>query len=163
NPSLFVPPGGTANSISKEAAAASAPQGGLNAPAPPPTANFEGLDFATYGNGHPPDPNGDVGPNYYIQSINTSIGIFNKSNGNLVAAFGFNTFMSQGHFGNPCDTSNFGDAVVLYDTFEDRWIITDFAFTLTGNTVNNPPGAWQCFAVSQSGDPVSGGWNYYSI
>jgi hypothetical protein len=27
----------------------------------------------------------------------------------------------------------------------------------------NPPGSFQCFAVSQSGDPVGGGWNYYSI
>lgn len=27
----------------------------------------------------------------------------------------------------------------------------------------NPPGAYQCLAVSLSGDPVAGGWNYYSI
>src|SRR5207245_1780803 len=27
----------------------------------------------------------------------------------------------------------------------------------------NPPGAFECFAVSRSGDPVSGGWNFYSI
>src|SRR5436190_900183 len=162
HPTMFVPPGETVGSVSKGATVA-APQVGLNAPAPPPTNSFEGLDFATWGNGHPPDTNGDVGPNYYIQAINTSIGIFDKSNGHLVTAFGFNTFMSQGHFGNPCDTSNVGDPVVLYDTFEDRWIITDFAFTLTSGAVNNPPGAFQCFAVSQSGDPVSGGWNYYSI
>jgi len=81
-----------------------------------------------------------------------------------VAAFTFNTFMSQGNFGNLCDTNNFGDPVVLYDTFEDRWIITDFAFTLDGSgNVNNPPGAFQCFATSKTGDPVSGGWNFYSL
>jgi hypothetical protein len=72
--------------------------------------------------------------------------------------------MSQGAFGNLCDTNNFGDPVVLYDTFEDRWIITDFAFTLDGsNNVINPPGSFQCFAASKTGDPVSGGWNFYSI
>jgi hypothetical protein len=50
------------------------------------------------------------------------------------------------------------------DTFEDRWIITDFAFTLDGsNNVINPPGAFQCIAASKTGDPVSGGWNFYSI
>ena len=27
----------------------------------------------------------------------------------------------------------------------------------------NPPGAFQCFAVSKTGDPVTGGWNFYSI
>ena len=48
--------------------------------------------------------------------------------------------MSQGHFGNLCDTDNFGDPVVLYDSFEDRWVITDFAFQLDGsNNVINPP------------------------
>src|SRR5512143_1726174 len=29
----------------------------LSAPAPSPIASFEGLDFANWGDGHPPDPN----------------------------------------------------------------------------------------------------------
>jgi len=97
-------------------------------PAPSPSNSFEGLDFTNWGAGHPPDTNGDVGPQYYIQTINTSVGIYNKSDGTRVAAFSFNTLMSQGNFGNLCDTNNYGDPVVVYDTFEDRWIITDFAF-----------------------------------
>ncbi len=123
--------------------------------APPPIVSFDGLDFATWGAGHPPDTNGDVGPIYYIQTVNTSIGIFLKTGGAPVAAFTFNTFMSQGAFGNLCDTNNFGDPVVLYDTFEDRWVITDFAFQLdVSNNVVNPPGSFQCIAVSKTGDPV---------
>jgi hypothetical protein len=130
------------------------------AAAPAPTASFDGLDFATWGAGHPPDTVGDVGPTYYIQSINSSIGIYRKSDGFRVAAFTFNTFMSQGNFGNLCDNNNFGDPVILYDTFEDRWVITDFAFQVDGlGNVVNPPGAFQCFAVSKTGDPVSGGWS----
>ena len=136
----------------------------IAAAAPVPDSSFDGLDFANWGAGHPPDENGDVGPTYYIQTVNTSIGIYDKSNGNRVAAFTFNAFMSQGNFGNLCDTNNFGDPVVLYDSFEDRWFITDFAFKLdaSGNVVN-PPGSFQCFAVSKTGDPVNGGWNFYSI
>jgi hypothetical protein len=134
-----------------------------SAPAPAPTKSFDGLDFANWGAGHPPDTVGDVGPTYFIQAVNTSIGIFRKSDGVRVAAFTFDTFMSQGNFGNLCDTDNFGDPVVLYDTFEDRWVITDFAFQLSGGAVVNPPGMFQCIAVSKSGDPVSGGWNFYSI
>jgi hypothetical protein len=134
------------------------------AAAPGPDASFDGLDFANWGAGHPPDTNGDVGPTYYIETVNTSIGIYDKSTGTRVAAFTFDSFMSQGNFGNLCDTDNFGDPVVLYDTYENRWFITDFAFKLdaSGNVVN-PPGAFQCFAVSKTGDPVSGGWNFYSI
>jgi Carboxypeptidase regulatory-like domain len=135
----------------------------IAAAAPSPDSSFDGLDFATWGAGHPPDENGDVGPAYYIQTINTSIGIYDKSTGNRVAAFTFNAFMSQGHFGNLCDTNNFGDPVVLYDTYEDRWFITDFAFTLDGSGNVNPQTVYQCFAVSKTGDPVNGGWNFYSI
>ncbi|HET7436081.1 MAG TPA: IPT/TIG domain-containing protein [Thermoanaerobaculia bacterium] len=133
------------------------------AAAPAPIMNFDGLDYNTFGNGHPPDTVGDVGKDYYVQSINSSIGIYRKSDGARVAGVPLNTFMAQGNFGNLCDNNNFGDPVVLYDTFEDRWIITDFAFQLSNGNVVNPPGAFQCFAVSMNDDPVSGGWNFYSI
>jgi hypothetical protein len=136
--------------------------GGPSAPAPAPLNVFEGLDRFNWGAGSPPDTNGDVGPNDYIQTVNTSIGIFRKTDGFQEAAFSFNTFMSQGNFGNLCDTNNFGDPVVLYDTFEDRWIITDFAF-LTDISGNVLAPAYQCFATSMTGDPVAGGWNFYSI
>src|SRR4051812_19099404 len=79
----------------------------------------------------------------------------------MEAGLTFNTFMSQGAFGNLCDTDNFGDPVVVYDTFNDRWIITDFAFKVDGsNNVLAP--AYQCIAASQGGDPLNGGWNFYS-
>jgi hypothetical protein len=141
-----------------------------SAPAPDALANFDGLHFTEScaggqcGAGHPPDTNGDVGPSYYVQTINVGVGIYDKATGARVAGFTFDNFMSQGDFGNLCDTDNFGDPVVLYDTFHDRWIITDFAFQLDskGNIVS-PPGSYQCFAVSRSGDPVSGGWNFYSL
>jgi len=156
-----VPTVGESNSTVQ---AMAGPRSLANAPAPGPLTTFDGLDNANWGAGHPPDTNGDAGPTYYIQTINTSIGIYRKSDGFRMAAFTFDTFMSQGNFGNLCDTDNFGDPVVLYDSFEDRWIISDFAFQLDGsNNVINPPGSFQCFAVSMTGDPVSGGWNYYSI
>lgn len=133
------------------------------AAAPPPILEFEGLDRENWGAGSPPDTTGDVGPNHYIQAVNTSVGIYNKTTGAQITAFTFDTLMSQGNFGNLCDTDNFGDPIVLYDTFEDRWILTDFAFQLSGNDVVNPPGAFQCFAASKTSDPVTGGWNFYSI
>jgi hypothetical protein len=130
--------------------------------APAPDIVFEGLDRENFGAGSPPDTTGDVGPTYYIQSVNTSVGIYRKSDGFREAAFTFDTLMSQGNFGNLCDTNNFGDPVVLYDTFEDRWILTDFAF-LTDVSGNVLTPAYQCFAVSMNGNPLTGGWNFYSI
>lgn len=159
-PTIF---GDVAAPVSGDDTAPAVPDPTLNPPAPAPTSNFDGLDFATWGNGHPPDTVGDVGPQYFIQAINTSVGVFNKSNGSLVTAFTFKTFMAQGNFGNLCDTNNFGDPVILYDSFEDRWVITDFAFKVDALGNVNPPHSFQCFAVSRTGDPVAGGWNFYSI
>ncbi|HEY8226212.1 MAG TPA: hypothetical protein VIG25_13100, partial [Pyrinomonadaceae bacterium] len=127
------------------------------AAAPTPSASFPGLDFANWGNGWPPDTNGDVGPNHYIQTVNTSIGIFDKATGTRLAAFTFDTFFSQQPTGTPCDNSNQGDPVALYDALSDRWIVSDFAWS------NYTSGAmYQCMAVSQTSDPVSGGWYFYA-
>ncbi len=160
NPVMIEPPAGTSSpSIGEEGFRLPA----IEAAAPAPISTFDGLDRENWGAGSPPDTTGDVGPTHYIQGVNTSVGVYRKSDGFRLAAFTFDTLMSQGNFGNLCDTDNFGDPVVLYDTFEDRWILTDFAFQLDGQGNINPPVAYQCFAVSMSGDPVSGGWNFYSI
>ena len=166
SPRLFIPASGVGSGVNVSTAAAkhaaSANEPTLSAPAPATSLQFDGLDFATWGAGHPPDENGDIGPNHYIQTVNTSIGVYDKTTGNRLAAFTFNTFFA-GHFGgNLCETQNFGDPVVVYDSFEDRWIITDFAFTTNVSGAINSS-VFQCFAVSKSGDPVSGGWNFYSI
>src|SRR5438874_10950084 len=95
------------------------------AASPAPSSSFAGLDFANWGAGWPPDTNGDVGPSYFIQTVNTSIGIFDKSTGTRVAAFTYDQFFSQAPTGTPCDSSNQGDPVALYDPLGDRWIITD--------------------------------------
>lgn len=125
---------------------------------PTPSQNFAGLDFNTWGSGWPPDTNGDVGPNHYIQTVNTSIGIYNKT-GTQLAAFTFDTFFAgAGITGTPCDEDNRGDPVVLYDPISGRWIITDFAWT---NTQNGP--YYECIAVSKTADPVSGGWWMYAL
>jgi hypothetical protein len=131
--------------------------GGALTPAPAPSKSFPGLDFQHWGAGWPPDTNGDVGPDHYIQTVNTSIGIFDKLSGTRLAAFSFNGFFSQAPTGTPCDNQNQGDPVALYDSIGDRWIVTDFAWS------NFTSGAmYQCMAVSKTADPVSGGWWFYA-
>ena len=128
-------------------------QAALNIPAA--SVSFKGLDLANWGAGWPPDTNGDVGPSHYIQVVNTSIGIYNKT-GTRLAAFTFDNFFAG--TGTPCDASNQGDPVVLYDAISGRWLITDFAWT---NFVSGP--YYQCIAVSKTADPVSGGWWQYGF
>ena len=121
---------------------------------PEPLIHFPGLSMNEAGGWHPPDTNGDVGPNHYIQVVNIAIGIFDKATGTPIVKISYDDFF-QGPPGSPCDNQNRGDVVALYDSLADRWIITDFSL---------PSGeSHECIAVSQSGDPVSGGWYFYDL
>lgn len=132
------------------------------APMPTPSASFKGLDYFTWGDGHPPDTVGDVGLNHYIQAVNTSIGVYGKTGARL-AAFTYNAFFqNSGGTGTLCDTDNYGDPVVNYDTLANRWIISDFA--LKTNAQGNSVGPYyECIAVSKTSDPIAGGWWLYAV
>jgi hypothetical protein len=131
--------------------------GGVLAPTPAPLQSFPGLNHADWGAGWPPDPNGDAGPDYYVQTVNTSVGIFDKRAGARIAAFTFDSLFGQAPTGTPCDNQNQGDPVALYDTIGRRWIVSDFAWS---NYTSGP--MYQCMAVSKTSDPVAGGWWFYA-
>ena len=136
------------------------------APMPGTIQNFAGLSFSDpvtggqAGAGWPPDTNGDVGPNHYIQAVNDAYAIYGKT-GTLLASFTENSLFSGGPTGTVCDTSSFGDPVVIYDPMADRWILTNFAFNLVSGIWVSP--IYQCLAVSKTSDPVTGGWYLYPI
>ncbi len=121
---------------------------------PAPIQSFNGLDFLNWGSGWPPDPNGDVGPNHYIQAVNTSVAIFDKTGAQL-AAFTFDSLFAAASF--PCNAYNQGDPIALYDAISGRWIVTDFAWANS----NGP--FYECIAVSKTADPVAGGWWLYAL
>ena len=143
-----------ARAIAPATGAVSAP----SAPMPSPTVSFNGLDKATFGAGFPPDTVGDVGPDHFIQAVNTSIGIYSKT-GTQLAAFTFNSLWSTAGTGTLCDTTNRGDPTVVYDPQGGRWIVADFAFSGDGTT----PPFFECIAVSKTNDPVAGGWFLYAF
>ena len=127
-----------------------------------PTPNMPGplLTFEGQGNTcgcQPSDSEGDVGPNHYVEAVNESIRIFDKNGNTLSGPTSYNSFFS-GLTGTPCTSANDGDPYVIYDHTADRWLISDFAFpSFPGSSF------WQCIGVSQTPDPVSGGWFLYAI
>ncbi len=138
-----------------DAVAQTANQAGLM---PAPIRDFAGLNFLNHGAGWPPDTVGDVGPQHYIQAVNISIGIYDKSTGLLATpALTFNQFFPV-LAGTPCDNANRGDPVVLYDPVVGRWLVSDFAWF---NQSTGP--FYECIAVSQTSDPVTGGWYFYAL
>jgi hypothetical protein len=128
----------------------------LSMPAPSNGNGFAGLDLQTYGAGWPPDTHGAVGPSHYIQAVNTSMAIYDKTTGNRLTALTMNNFMG-GVAGSACDAYNQGDPIVLYDHYSGRWIVTDFAWKSTRGPF------YECIAVSKNTDPVSGGWWFYQV
>src|SRR5690348_12729376 len=91
--------------------APSTPAAGPSTPAPGPISTFKGLSNSEWGAGWPPDTVGDVGPNDYVQAVNTSIGIFRKTDGTRLAAFTFDQLWGSAHpgTGTTCDDQNQGD------------------------------------------------------
>jgi len=102
----------------------------------------------------PPDTDGAVGANYYVQMINLLTTVFDK-NGNIVdGPFPSNAIWSG--MSGLCEANNQGDPVVLYDDANDRWLVSQFAFP------DNMKSFAQCVAISQTGDPT-GTWNRYEF
>src|SRR5438874_1917962 len=87
-----------------------------SAAAPAASNSFEGIGQGFHGFSvlyAPPDTNGDVGPNNYVQIVNVDFAIFNKSGGLLYGPAATNTVFTG--FGGGCETNNDGDATVKYD------------------------------------------------
>src|SRR6266850_8082966 len=125
---------------------------------PSPLANFEGLsnqdNFDTFGfRVNPPDPNGDVGPNHYVEMINLVFAVYSKSGTLLLGPVDTGTLWKD--FAVPDCTDPSGDPVVLYDQLADRWILSQF--TTSGLTGSN---FWNCVAISTTGDPTGSYYRY---
>ena len=119
--------------------------------------NFEGLTEDDNANvlGFrvvPPDTDGDVGPNYYLQWINSTTEIFDK-NGNSVLGPSAGNIYFQG-LNTDCATDNDGDPIVLYDELADRWLVSQFSVDASPYSM--------CVAISTSPDPT-GSYHQYEF
>jgi len=127
---------------------------------PAPLVNFEGLsnqdnfnvfDFRV----NPPDPNGDVGPNHYVEMINLVFAVYDKNGNKLLGPVDTGTLWSG--FAVPDCTDPSGDPVVLYDQLADRWILSQF--TTSGLSDPTRP-FFNCVAISTTGDPTGTYFRY---
>ncbi|MDO9256296.1 MAG: T9SS type A sorting domain-containing protein [Bacteroidales bacterium] len=113
--------------------------------------NFEGLTNVNTVN--PADPNGDVGLNYYIQTINISFAIYTKTGALAYGPANLKTIWQ----GFPGTYTSDGDPIVLFDHLANRWLISQFSLP------NYPSGPfYELIAVSQTEDPL-GAWNRYAF
>ena len=136
--------------------------GALQTSTGPAVATTAGLNFAGVGSGDygfvpnaaPPDTNGAVGATQYVQWVNESFAVFNKSTGAIVAGFPKAGNSIWAGFGGGCQNNNDGDPIVQYDKLANRWILTQFSVSTTPYL--------QCVAVSTTSD-ATGTYNRYAF
>ncbi len=99
----------------------------------------------------PPDTQGDVGAQHYVQWNNLIFEIYDKTTGASVLGPLAGNALFEG-FGGVCESNNSGDPITLYDALADRWVMTQFS----------PNEGIQCFAISQTPDPT-GAYHRYEF
>ena len=123
---------------------------------PSTTANFEGIDEGCRGPfGEPcgpPDPSGAAGPNQYVEVVNNELAVYSKTGTVLLGPEATKTLWKG--FGGGCQENNDGDATVLFDTINQRWVVQQFSIDTTPYL--------DCVAVSSSSD-ATGSWHLYSF
>jgi hypothetical protein len=128
-----------------------------------PIASFDGLsnqdNFNAFGfRVNPPDPNGEVGPNHYVEMINLVFAVYSKSGTLLLGPVDTGTLWAGFAIEDCTDPS--GDPVVMYDQLMDRWILSQF--TTRGLDDPSLP-FYNCVAVSTTGDPTGSYYRYAFI
>jgi len=108
--------------------------------------NLEGLRDGAVS---PPDPNGDVGKNHYIQAVNSASGakfrIWDKQGNSVYGPAATNTLWNQ------VGSSSIGDPIIQYDPGAERWIMMEMQGIGNGELL---------LAISDDHDPT-GGWKAY--
>jgi len=115
-------------------------------------ANFDGV--SNLSGVAPPDTDGDVGPNHYMQMVNLAFAIYDK-NGSLLYGPADNSTIWDGFVGSWTGTND-GDPIVLYDEQADRWMASQFAISTSDGS------QWMLVAISQTADPL-GSWHRYAF
>jgi hypothetical protein len=120
------------------------------------TTNLLNFDGQIHDGVAPPDTNGSVGGTQFVQTVNLTYAVYDKTTGATILGATPMASLWSG-FGGICQTGpNYSDPVVLWDKMAQRWFNSIIAFnsTLTSSSI--------CLAVSTSSD-ATGSYNRYAF
>jgi hypothetical protein len=103
---------------------------------------------------YPPDTDGDVSPDHYVQMINLSFAVYDKNGTKLYGPTANSTLWSG--FPGPWSGTNDGDPIIIWDDMAERWVASQFAVS-TSNGID-----YELIAVSVTSDPL-GEWYRYAF
>ena len=97
----------------------------------------------------PPDSTGAIGPNYYVEMVNSEIAVWNRSNLTLVSKSSLLNFVGL--------TNSYCDPQVQWDPAANRWLFVVLACN------SNPSDQFFAFGWSMTSDPstIAFGWCKY--
>jgi hypothetical protein len=120
---------------------------------PGPNVEFDGIGYGDdfFCNCMPPDNDGAAGTTQYVQYVNLTYQVFDKSGNTLLGPLSGNDFWSG--FGGSCQSDNSGDTVVRFDAAAQQWVVAQFA-------LNGSAPDYECVAVSQTSDATGAYYRY---
>jgi hypothetical protein len=93
----------------------------------------------------PPDSTGAIGPNFYVEMVNSEIAVRSRSNLSSVAVTDFNTFLSSG--GSLCDPQ------IQWDPSSARWL-----FVILECNISATNGFFTGWSMTSDPSNLAGGW-----
>jgi Bacterial cadherin-like domain len=113
-------------------------------------ANFAGASYLDFG-ANPPDTNGAVGPNQFVELLNSVYRVYDKS-GNVLQQLYLNGFWQSAGVPQP----NAFDPRILYDPDSQHWFAAalDFSgeFLLAVSNTSDPTQGWQAVELGHRED-----------
>ena len=113
--------------------------------------------FNAFGGGSvPPDTMGAIGPDHFLQVINSSVAVFDRT-GRRLSHVALDTFFHFTENGVTYPRNGAFDPRVLYDRRSGRWIASALERGATSESANDA-----VLAISATGDPL-GAWFHYLV
>ncbi len=125
---------------------------------PAPLVNIEGIN--NINSVIPPDTQGDIGYDpvsgrkFYVQWVNLSFAIWDVTATPTLILGPVAGNILWKNFGGPCEQTNDGDVITLFDTLAQRWLMSQFSVSLIGQPF------YQCIAISATADPTNSWYRY---
>jgi hypothetical protein len=100
----------------------------------------------------PPDPTGAIGPNHYVEMVNSLIGVYDRNNLSLLSSMDSATFVAA-------SGGTISDPQIEYDFVANRWFYLAVDFDIANN--NN----FLVFGWSKTSDPsdLTNGWCRFGV
>jgi hypothetical protein len=120
---------------------------------------FDGINSTQTSILSPPDSDGAVGPNSFIEAVNVSLAIYNKTTGGTLPGGSITPFST---FFSSLGTSGvtFSDPIVVYNDVTQRFAVGILDFHVVNNAVTD---SRLDFAISKTSNPTlsASDWNFF--